>query len=265
MGHPDAYTSAEFAAVYDAIYADRADIGFWLAMADASPGPLLEIGCGTGRVLLELARAGHEVAGLDLSRAMIERARAKLRVEAAETRGRVRLVVADMTAFELDRRFATVISPFGGFHHLRTVEQQLACLDRCRTHLEPRGTLVLDLFNPAPIPTECLSSEPLDDDAPETLTDWTDGRRIRWWISVEGYRPAEQRNECLLTCEVIEDGEVVRRHVDAFALRYVFRYELEHLLVRAGFELVGLYGDYDRSPFSDGSPGMIAIARPVCA
>ena len=182
-----------------------------------------------------------------------------------EVRERVRLVVGDMTSFDLGRRFAAVISPFGGFHHLTTVEQQLACLACCRAHLRPRGTLVLDLFNPSPVPTDLLPDEPVDAEEPATVVEWTHGRRIRSWIDVVGYRPAEQINECELVCEIVEADGSSRRITDAFPLRYIFRYELEHLLVRAGFELVDLFGDYDRSPFADESPGMIAVARPLGA
>ena len=264
MDHRNAYETAEFAEVYDAVYADRDDMGFWRAMAAAAgDGPLLEIGCGTGRVLLDLARAGHEVTGLDLSATMIERARAKLQAEAPAVRERVRLAVGDMTSFDLGRRFAALVSPFGGFHHLTTVEQQLACLACCRAHLRPSGTLVLDLFNPSPVPTDLLQDEPVDVEESATVVEWTVGRRIRSWIDVVGYRPAEQVNECELVCEIVEVDGSSRRITDAFPLRYLFRYELEHLLVRAGFELVDLFGDYDRSPFADESPGMIAVARPL--
>ena len=72
--------AAEFAAIYDAVYADRDDAAFWQAMAAAAGGgPILELGCGTGRVLLPLARAGYEITGLDLSAQMLERCRAKAR------------------------------------------------------------------------------------------------------------------------------------------------------------------------------------------
>jgi len=266
MDHRDAYETAEFAEVYDAVYGDRDDLGFWRAMAAlAGGGPLLEIGCGTGRVLLALARAGHEVTGLDLSASMIERARLKLSAEAPEVRDRVHLVVGDMTSFDLGRRFAAVISPFGGFQHLTTVDQQLACLACCRAHLRPGGTLVLDLFNPSPVPTDCLQDEPADAEDEATLVEWTAGRRIRSWITVVGYRPAEQVNECELVCEIVQADGSSRRISEAFPLRYLFRFELEHLLVRAGFELTGLYGDYDCSSFAAESPGMIAVARPLGA
>jgi SAM-dependent methyltransferase len=265
MDRRDAYETAEFAEVYDAVYADREDTDFWLTTAAAAEGPLLEIGCGTGRVVLALARAGHEVTGLDLSAPMIERARAKLSAEAPPLRKRVSLVVGDMTSFDLGRRFAAVISPFGGFHHLTAVDQQLACLACCHDHLRPGGTLVLDLFNPSPIPTDLLQDEPVDVEQSAAVVEWTAGRRIRSWIDVVGYRPAEQVNECELVCEIVEADGSSRRITDAFPLRYLFRYELEHLLVRAGFELVDLLGDYDRSPFVAESPGMIAVARPLDA
>ena len=143
----DAYNSSELAEIYDAVYADRDDRAFWAAMAPAD-GAILELACGTGRVLLPLARAGHEIVGLDLSAQMVERCRAHLADEPAAVRERVRLVQADMTSFELGRRFALVTSPFRGFQHVTSVERQLACLGRCHAHLASHGRLVLDLFNP---------------------------------------------------------------------------------------------------------------------
>jgi SAM-dependent methyltransferase len=263
MDDSNAYQSSEFAEIYDAVYGDRDDVSFWRAITAASHGPLLEIGCGTGRVLLPLARAGHEITGLDLSTHMIERCRAKLEAEQPEVRDRVRVLTADMTSFDLNRRFAMVISPFGGFHHLHTVEQQLSCLECCRAHLAPHGTLVLDLSNPDPVPAACPPDEP-DEEAVAALVNWTGDRRIRSWITVVDYDRAQQCNECELVCEIIApNGDIVRRITQTFSLRYLFRYELEHLLVRAGFRLVGLYGDYDRSPFTGDSLGMIAVAQVV--
>ena len=123
----------QLAELYDAVYADCDDIAFWQAVTPAvSDGPLLELGCGTGRVLLPLARAGHEVTGIDLAPHMLGRCRAKLKGESGEVRDRVTLREADMAAFDLGRRFAQVYCAFGTFHHLRTVEQQLSCLEPCQ-------------------------------------------------------------------------------------------------------------------------------------
>jgi SAM-dependent methyltransferase len=230
---------------------------------DSGGGPVLELGCGTGRVLLPLARAGFEIAGLDSAPHMIERCRAKLQAEPPEVRERVRLLVADMTSFELDRRFALITIPFAGFQHLRTVEQQLACLERCRSHLVPQGRLVLDLPNPDPAPpSHVRSDEPTDGEATASLVDWTEGRRIRWWMTVVGYERSLQCTECEVTYEIIAADGWTRRVSETFPLRYVFRFELEHLLVRAGFRVAALYGDYDRSAFADDSPAMIVAAEP---
>ena len=263
MNDESAGQTADFATLYDAIYASRDDAGFWRTIAAGADGPILELGCGTGRVLIPLARAGADITGLDLSARMLARCRVKLRSEPPQVRERVGLVEADMASFDLGRRFAAITCPFGGFQQLRTVEQQLACLDRCREHLLPRGTLVLDLPNPDPAPAAYAGEQAADGEATAETVDWTDGRRIRWWVTVTGYERAEQRNECELTFEVIAPGGATQRLTETISLRYVFRYELEHLLVRAGFRVVALYGDYDRSPFGDAAPAMIAVAQPA--
>ena len=257
---------AELAAVYDAIHGERDDGAFWRAMAAATGGPVLELGCGTGRVLIPLVQAGYEVTGLDLAPHMLDRCRAKLEVEPAEVRARVRLVEADMTSFALDRRFALVTIPFAGFQHLRTVEEQLSCLTCCRSHLAVRGRLVLDLPNPDPAPPSHAHSEgPTDGEATAQVVEWTDGRRIRWWMTVVAYRRAQQCTECEVTYEIVAADGATKRINETFPLRYVFRYELEHLLVRADFRIVALFGDYDRSPFADGSPALIVVAEAASA
>lgn len=258
------YETTEFAEIYDAVYADRDDAGFWHAMAESSrDGRLLEIGCGTGRVLLPLARAGYAITGIDLAPIMIQRCRAKLSGEPAEVRDRVQLLVADAASFDFGERFQLIMAPFGGFHHLQTVHQQLACLEQCRAHLAPGGLLVLDLFNPDPTPVACLPDEEDDDESAAIVVDWRGGLRIRSWMTVVDYDRSQQCNHCEMIFEILApDGCVVERTATSFVLRYVFRYELEHLLARCGFRLVALYGDYDQSPFGDESLGMIAVAAP---
>ena len=266
MDVEDDRRAAELAAIYDAIYAGRDDVGFWGTMADAAGGdPILELGCGTGRVLLPLARAGHDITGLDLSVRMLERCRAKVDALPREVRDGVRLVVADMTSFDLGRGFAAILCPFAGFQQLRTVEQQLACLGRCRAHLLDHGRLVLDLPNPDPAPASHTRGDPADGESTAQMVEWTDGRRIRWWMTVIGYERALQCADCEVTYEVIDADGTSRRLSERISLRYTFRYELEHLLVRAGFRIVALHGDYDCSPFGEESPALIVVAEPADA
>jgi SAM-dependent methyltransferase len=264
IGDDRGYQADELAAVYDAVHADRDDAGFWQAMAaEAGDGPILELACGTGRVLLPLARAGHEITGIDRSERMLDLCRAKLSAETPEVRRRVRVLAADMTSFALGGRFAMVTVPFGSFQHLLTVEDQLACLARCRTHLLPGGRLVLDLPNPSPAPPSSLDEKPDAGAEDPEFVDWADGRRIRWWATVSGAHPSLQMYAFEVSYEVVEADGATRQITDRLLLRYVFRYELEHLLLRAGFGIVALYGDYDRSSYADESPAMIFVAEPA--
>ncbi len=140
-----------FADLYDHVtpYRERPDVAFYAALASEAGGPVLELGCGTGRVLIPCARAGATMIGADASAGMLEVCRKKLEAEPPEVRARVEIVAADMRAFDLDRRVALVTMPFRGFQHLLTVDDQRRALASLRRHLLPGGRLVFDVFNPS--------------------------------------------------------------------------------------------------------------------
>ena len=129
-------------------YRSRQDVGFFVEMARQSKGPVLEIGCGTGRVLIPTARAGIDIVGLDLSSSMLSICKEKLSQEPEEVKSKVRLMKADMRRFDLGQEFGLVTTPFRPFQHLTEVEDQLACLAGIYRHLCDAGMLALDLFNP---------------------------------------------------------------------------------------------------------------------
>jgi SAM-dependent methyltransferase len=262
MNDYNAYHTAELAEIYDAVYGDRDDHVFWRALAsDPSAGPILELACGTGRVLIPLARAGHEIVGLDLSPQMLERCRAKLAAEAPEVQRRVRLVQSDMTSFDLEGRFSLITSPFRGFQHLMSVEQQLACLGRCHAHLQAAGKLVLDLFHPDP--ALLYDHGEADGERDAEIVQRPGGGSIRWWGRILAYRRSRQYNQCEMVYEITEPDGSRRTVTEQFPMRYLSRFEVEHLLARAGFAVVAVYGDYDRSPLDDSSPEMIVVAEPL--
>jgi SAM-dependent methyltransferase len=244
--------SAEF---YDYVspYSDRPDIAFWTAVAVESGGPVLEIGCGTGRVLIPTARAGIEIVGLDLSSSMLAICRRKLADEPADVRARITLVESDMRDFQLRREFALATMPFRPFQHLITAEEQIACLETVHRHLAPGGRLILDLFNPS-LPflvDESRSGEYGDE--PEFIM--PDGRRV-----VRRFRNARrdwlaQVQDAELIYHVTHPDGRQERLVHAFPMRYLFRYEAEHLLARCGFRIEALYADYDRRPYGVTYPG----------
>jgi SAM-dependent methyltransferase len=253
--------SALVAEFYDYVppVAGRQDAEFYRALAKESGGPVLELGCGTGRILLPLAEDGHRVTGLDLSRAMLERARAKLAREPAEVRERVRLVEDDMTRFELGETFRLVTIPFRPFQHLAEVAEQLACLGAAHRHLAPGGTIALDFFHTDPrrMFDPCFTQEL----HPHSEVALPNGSRVLLSERTTAFHRARQTNDVELIYTVTHPDGRAERFVFAFAVRYFFRYEVEHLLARAGFLLRAVYGNFDRSALADDSPEMIFLAE----
>lgn len=267
----DEYGAA--AEYYDSVpaYAERSDVAFFVDLACESRGPVLELGCGTGRVLLPTARAGIEITGLDLSPGMLHVLRRRLAEEPPEVQARVRLVEGDMRDFDLGQQYALVTLPFRPFQHLITVEEELTCLAAIRRHLQPGGRLVLDLFNP--------SLEALTDDSrfqeqdPEPEVTLPDGRRFyRTYRTVErNYFTQVQQVEMYyyVTHPDPRRSDGRQEHtsdsakvVHAFPMRYLFRFEAEHLLARCGFEVEHLYAGYDKSDYGSKYPGeLIFVAR----
>lgn len=253
--------AAEF---YDYVvpYATRGDVEFYVDEALAANGPVLELGCGTGRVLIPIARAGVTIEGLDGSPEMLARCREKLAAEPTTVQARVTLHEGDMRSFALRKKFALITVPFRPFQHLITVEEQLDCLRGVHTHLADEGRLILDLFNPSldylvnrPIGVEMVEGPPFE---------MPDGRSVTRSFKVSNPDRFEQVNDIELIYNVTHRDGRTERSVHAFRMRYFFRYETEHLLARAGFAVEQLYAGYDRSAYGSTYPGeLIFIARKV--
>jgi len=228
--------------------------------AKESGGPVLEVGCGTGRILIPTARAGIEITGLDLSAHMLEICQRHLDAEPEEVRSRVRLEQGDMRQFQLGRTFRLITLPFRPFQHLTTVEDQLACLGCLRRHLADDGRLILDIFNPK---LEALVRTTFDEetgDEPEFTM--PDGRRVIRRSKIVSRDEPNQINYVELIHYVTHPDGHQERLVQAFPMRYLFRFEAEHLLVRAGFKVELLYADYDKSPYGSKHPGeLIFVAE----
>ncbi|MCB0234494.1 MAG: class I SAM-dependent methyltransferase, partial [Anaerolineae bacterium] len=138
-----------FARFYDLDYDSfQEDVAMYLGFAERTGGPLLELGCGTGRLLLPLAEAGYEVTGVDMSEQMLAIARAKL--DAGDLSDQATLLLADMREVQLEQRYRLAFIAINSFMHLTTMEDQLAALRTWRDALLPGGLLVIDVFNPNP-------------------------------------------------------------------------------------------------------------------
>lgn len=254
-----------FGALYDAVplYQQRPDVGFYIGEADSvattRPGAaILEIGSGTGRVLLPLARAGHSVTGIERSDEMLARCRERLGGELPEIRARVRLEQADARTFDIGGEFALVIAPFRVFQHLLTIDDQLSALRAIRRHLGTHGRLVFDVFNPNyALMAGDMSVE--REDTPELPLG--DGRWMRRTSRVLRVRRVQQVNDVELIYYVRTDGST-ERYVHSFQMRWYTPSEMQHLLARGGFRLEHVYGEWDRSPLVDESPEIIVSASP---
>src|SRR5438034_8684721 len=138
--------------LYDFAYGDYSeDTDFYLNLARATGGPILELGAGTGRVAFPLAKAGHRVVGIDTSSSMLAKANEKVKASRL-ARGRLSFIEADMTAFDLDERFALVIVAANTFQHLTLTRDQRACIGRVAAHLQPGGAFTRSVRSPASLP-----------------------------------------------------------------------------------------------------------------
>lgn len=237
-------------ALYDVMYATtRADIPFHVELARHARGPVLEAGCGNGRVLVPCAEAGADVDGFDQDPAMIEAARRTL-----DARGlRAGLTCDDMRNFILPRHYALIQIPFSTFLHNLTQRDQLATLYACREHLEPGGRLLIVIFSPDPRRlldhdgTARLILEHPHPSQPGTV-------RILDAIRSD---PVEQVARVLRTVEVHDAaGRLAESHSLEFGLRWVWPAEMELLLRAAGFKRCTVEG---RTGYRDGFQPKAAV------
>lgn len=258
-GYDDFAFVAEY---YDHVlpYRHRADIAFYTEAAKESGGPVLELGCGTGRVLVPIARSDIHIIGIDLSKHMLKICRERLQAEPEETQARAQIVEADMREFSLDRSFELVTIPFRPFQHLLTVEDQISCLECVNRHLVDGGRLILDVFNPS---LEALTRDNLGEElSEEGPFEMADGRRVVRRHKIVERDLFNQINYVELIYYVTHTDGREERLVHAFPMRYLYRFEAEHLLERCGFEVIDIYADFDKSPYGSKYPGeLIIVAR----
>ncbi len=259
------YDVAE-AELYDLVYlTDRLtsvfgpDVEFFVDSARQAGGRTLELGCGTGRVLVPTAIAGCQITGLDRSEPMLDQCRKKVAGQSEAVQHRVRLVQGDMTAFQTGETYSLVTIPFRAFQHLITVDQQKACLGCVHRSLATAGRLVIDVFNPRfDRLFDPKYAEEKDDFAEFTLAD---GRRFRRTSRTAAFHRDQQYNDIEMIYYVTHADGHTERTVQALPMRYCFRYEMEHLLELCNFRVVDLFGDFNRSAYAPDSPEMIFVAE----
>jgi SAM-dependent methyltransferase len=204
------------------------DVAFYLRLARQAMPPVLELGCGTGRIAVPLARAGIQLVGLDSSRPMLLAAANK-----APGLSNLRWLQGDMRRLPLTGPFGLIIIPYRGFQHLLTRIEQISTLEAVLHLLAPGGRLAMDVFNPAAIDLLALAM----------------GGRL----AHPGKRSGQSEG-------ATSDGLLSRTQTD-IKLRFTDREHLEELLSEAGFQIDTLYGDFDGTAFNERCTAMVWIAR----
>ena len=255
-------TYDRWAETYDPVYSYvTEDIPFYVEEARRAGGPVLELGCGTGRVAIPIADAGVDVVGVDLSEAMLAVARRKAAQRTLA--GSLTLVHGDMRdlmgGIGSEEKFNLAVIPFRGFLSLLTVEDEVRALVNLKRHLAPDGRLAFNTFVPD------LNMLVQEGDLPYHFRDVTDpvtGKRLILWHQSRFDNANQIVNARTIVEELDDDDAVKRRLYRDFQLRYVHRWEMHHLLRLCGYEVLDLFGDFDRSPFDESSTEMVWIARP---
>lgn len=238
-------------------YATRGDVQFYVDMAKQQNGRTLEIACGTGRILIPTAQSGLEITGLDNSRSMLDVLRNKLTQLPRQVQDKVHLEYGDMRSFDLGEQFDLITMPFRPFQHMLTVEDQMMCLNTVRKHLKRDGRFVFDIFNPS-IPGLADEAKLASAQAePEVVM--PDGRRFIRSHSFAKKDFFSQVNDLELIHDVIAPDGTHTQAIFAFQMRYIFRYEIEHLLARCGFEIEALYSGFDKAAYGERYPGDLVI------
>lgn len=237
------------------------DEAFYVEEAKKADGPVLEIACGTGRIMIPIAESGVSIVGLDRAPAMLEVARRKIAALPDETRRRMQIVEGDMRTFSLERRFPLAIIPYRAFLHLMTADDQRRALTRIREHLTDGGRLVFNVFDPSIELIAAYMRPPRGTlNHLGSFTHPETGRRVMV-SDTRRYDPLEQTlEEHRFFEEVDEEGRVLSKTVTPLYLRYVYRFEMQHLLERCGYEVEALYGDFGRGPFRHGNE-QVWVAR----
>lgn len=246
-----------FAAFYDGDYRDYDDdLDALLELAAECGDPILELGCGTGRVMVPIAQAGQRIVGVDISPGLLNVARAKL--DRSHVGARAILAQGDLRTCDLaEKDFSLAICTSNTLMHFVTPADQLAVLRNAHRHMRTGGMLFIDLFNPD-IP-RLLEVNGLMELADQWRDEDAAAQVIKW--SVRSVDLAAQLQETLFIYEQVFDDGRVRKTPCPFTVRYLWRNEGELMISAAGFTVEDVWGDFDGSPYSGASDHLIFLAR----
>ena len=225
------------------------DIPFYLEYAKKQNGYILELGCGTGRVSIELIKEGFIVTGLDLSEKMLDIYKDKIKDLSNYKQNRANLIIGDMANFNIDSKFSLIIAPFRAFQALTKKNDIKNCLSCINKHLDHNGIFIINVFRPNKV---------LDES-------WCSGENIQWerndpktgfLVRKKDVRERiDTKNQIIYPKFIYEiqdkDGNIEKKYED-LELKYYYHDQLKTILENNNFIVTEEYGWYDKSDIRNG-------------
>jgi SAM-dependent methyltransferase len=230
------------------------DVDVHVAFARRFGGPLLELACGTGRLLAPLAQAGLACTGVDNSEPMLARARERLRRLGLSAS----LIHAPIQELDLDQQFRTIVVGLDSFGLLVRRTDQVRALKAARKHVSHDGRLILDVANG----NLRGSSEPTEELLHDITAPDPETGRLITKFALRRPKPADQLDELLFFYDAQDERGYLQRTTVELRLRWFTRFELELLLEKSGWQVDELFGGYDFEPFGPTSERLLVVARP---
>ncbi len=225
------------------------DIPFYKRLIPAGAN-VLELGCGTGRITLELAEQCGFIQGIDLSEAMLDICRKRL-AQAQFPPTKVQVLQGDISDFALGRTFDWIIAPFRVLQNLESDEQVDGLFQCIRSHLAPGGHCVLNVFHPYRDPDGLRAS-------------WVNHEEVFYWenalgedtVVCYGHNARMDADRLVLYPELIYrrflNGEKLDEAVLKIVMRCYYPDSFVELVSAHGFEIVGRWGGYHGEPYGSG-------------
>lgn len=235
---------------YDAMNGEQgSDVDFYVQMAVEKQGSVLDLACGSGRFSLPIARAGCAVTGLDLSGAMINRAREKARAQKLD----IDFQLGDIRLFELDKKFDFIFCGFNSSQHLHEEKEFVSFLECVKRYLAPQGVFAFDIFNPS---VKMLSRDPLQKYPVSEYPNPEGEGTVKVW-EYPSYDSAAQISAFKFSYEL--ESKVLFE--EGFSLRNYFPLEMNAILRDAGFSVMEKFGSFRKEPFTSSSMKQIFVCR----
>jgi len=229
------------------------DLPLYEHFAETYGTPILDVGCGTGRVNLHLAQAGYDTIGVDNATAMLDIARRKIKL-IPHLSDAAKLVEADITTFS-EGSYPLILLPYNALMHFTEQTVQIDLLKHLKTLLTDDGVIIMDLPNAA----EAYAAEDVGGVVLErTFIEPQSGNMVMQQSVSSIERVSQILTVSWIYDEILPDG-LLKRTLAPLTLRYVFPSEMNLMLKEADLTLLELYGDYEQGDFVEGCDRMILV------